>query len=546
MSRIISLNRDPRVNEFGPNDLVVNTKTGDLFLKAKRKLFKIVSRNQFDQTTTDSLLNLLSEASETVESGSKSAKLRGFDIGTDGLYAIRTSSPRTGSNVSLHGGPPFDYGQPLPNSPYIKTNGGFDILMDNANEYSNSAFRVFKNTGIAGVAPGVELLKLDENGNLTVSGSILTSGSGGNISGSLTISGNLIVSGNSTFNDAITIPKLVKIYFDDDGFPLSRNPNDLIFFTKYLLLCKECIKDAQQYVPDFLETIIDKNLICLKNILTPNDNVPLFNGGTEENLDELIKFINKLEYKTKDKKKLIGGILIFNYKNNEIFIDTGEPPQKKFSSSYQSGPLSFEYYVDGIKIITNCGFGAKISKKAELLSRLTSAQSTLTVNDTSVTKFERNKIINKIFGNSIKDSFKIFDVNYEESANHIKLIASHNGYERKFGCTHKREISINKDTNSLVGVDELKKRKDGKPINYSIRFHLCPGLTAVKTMSGNSVLIQLSKNKSLIFTIDNESIVLEKSIFLGGNKILENTCVTVSGNLVNKDKSIHWEIKKKI
>ena len=65
-------------------------------------------------------------------------------------------------------------------------------------------------------------------------------------------------------------------------------------------------------------------------------------------------------------------------------------------------------------------------------------------------------------------------------------------------------------------------------------------------MSGNSVLIQLSKNKSLIFTIDNESIVLEKSIFLGGNKILENTCVTVSGNLVNKDKSIHWEIKKKI
>ena len=342
------------------------------------------------------------------------------------------------------------------------------------------------------------------------------------------------------------LEKLVKIYFDDDGFPLSRNPNDLIFFTKYLLLCKECIKDAQQYVPDFLETIIDKNLICLKNILTPNDNVPLFNGGTEENLDELIKFINKLEYKTKDKKKLIGGILIFNYKNNEIFIDTGEPPQKKFSSSYQSGPLSFEYYVDGIKIITNCGFGAKISKKAELLSRLTSAQSTLTVNDTSVTKFERNKIINKIFGNSIKDSFKIFDVNYEESANHIKLIASHNGYERKFGCTHKREISINKDTNSLVGVDELKKRKDGKPINYSIRFHLCPGLTAVKTMSGNSVLIQLSKNKSLIFTIDNESIVLEKSIFLGGNKILENTCVTVSGNLVNKDKSIHWEIKKNI
>jgi uncharacterized heparinase superfamily protein len=202
--------------------------------------------------------------------------------------------------------------------------------------------------------------------------------------------------------------------------------------------------------------------------------------------------------------------------------------------------------VGDCKIITNCGFGSNISKKAELLSRLTSAQSTVTINDTSVTKFERSKIINKIFGNSIKDTFKIFDVAYLENVNHTKLIASHDGYEKKFGCTHKREISIDKKTNNLLGIDELKKRKDGKPVNYSIRFHLCPGLSAVKTMSGNSVLIQLTKNKSLIFTINNESIILEKSIFLAKNKILENTCVTVSGNLVNKDKSIHWEIKKNI
>ena len=216
MGRILNKNRDPKINEFGPDDLVLNTKTGDLFLKAKRKLFKIISRNQVDQTTSDPTLNLISEATDVAEDTGtgQSSTFKGFDIGLDGLYRIQTSSPRTGSNVSLHGGPPFDYGQPLPNSPYIKTNGGFDILMDNANQKNNSAFRVFKNTGIAGVAPGIELLKLDENGNLTVSGSILTSESGGNISGSLTINGNLIVSGNSTFNDEVTIAKLEKLYFD--------------------------------------------------------------------------------------------------------------------------------------------------------------------------------------------------------------------------------------------------------------------------------------------------------------------------------------------
>ena len=59
----------------------------------------------------------------------------------------------------------------------------------------------------------------------------------------------------------------------------------------------------------------------------------------------------------------------------------------------------------------------------------------------------------------------------------------------------------------------------------------------------DSVLIQISKNKSLIFKTNDESILLEKSIFLGGNKILDNSCITISGNLVNKDK-IYFNKKK--
>ena len=43
-----------------------------------------------------------------------------------------------------------------------------------------------------------------------------------------------------------------------------------------------------------------------------------------------------------------------------------------------------------------------------------------------------------------------------------------------------------------------------------------------------------------------EDIEIEKSIYLAGKKILDNTCLTISGNLVNRDKSFSWEIKKKI
>ena len=342
------------------------------------------------------------------------------------------------------------------------------------------------------------------------------------------------------------LEKFSKIYFDRDGYPVSRNSNDLIIFTKYLILCHENIKDAQKYIPEFLDEIIRKNLGCIKLLKTPNDQMPFFNGVSENDLSQFDKYLENFKIKKKVIKKTLGGIFFAKSKQQILYIDVGSPPNKNFSRNYQSGPLSFEYFLDGLKIITNCGFGRIISSKAELVSRLTASQSTLTINDTSITKFERSKLINKIFGNSIKSTFKTNDFKIKDEKDLIGCSISHDGYEKAFSCIHKREIYLDSKNNKLIGSDHIFKKSDGIPIRYVFRFHLNPQLTAIKTMSGNSALIQISKNKSLIFTIKNENLEIEKSIYLGGKKILDNTCISVSGNLVNKDKSFNWEIKKKI
>ncbi len=342
------------------------------------------------------------------------------------------------------------------------------------------------------------------------------------------------------------LEKFVKYYFDKDGFPLSRSPNDLIFFSRYLLLCHESINEAQLYMPEFLDDIIKKNIMCIKLLRAPNNQMPFFNGSSENNLDSFDKHLDSCRLSKNEKKNVVGGIFLAKSKNQSLYFDVGQPPDKKFSKNYQSGPLSFEYFLDEKKIITNCGFGNRISSKAELISRLTASQSTLTINDTTITKFERNKLINRIFGNSIKNTFKTEDFIITNNKNFSGSSVSHKGYEKNFGCVHKRELFLNHENNKLQGIDHIIKKKDGTPIRYVFRFHLSPGLTAVKTMSGNSVLIQISKNKSLIFTAKDESIEIEKSVYLGGKKILDNTCITISGNLVNKNKSFNWEIKKRI
>ncbi len=342
------------------------------------------------------------------------------------------------------------------------------------------------------------------------------------------------------------LEKLIEIFFDKDGFPLTRSPSDLLNFTKYFLLIKEVIKDAQKYVPETLENTLEKNLECLKHITTPTNSLPLFNGSVEGDLTNFYDFINHFKIKIKKPKINVGNIHVLKNKKDVIFFEAGHPPNKNYSSCYQSGPLSFEYFFDDQKIITNGGYGVNISDKARFLSRFTSSQSTLCLNDTSIVGFETNNLMNNAYGFLIKKDFKILNLNNTNDANEVQVKASHDAYLKNFGCLHNRALSIDKVNDKIVGRDKLIRKNLNVKIKYDIRFHLYPGLTAVQTIGGNTLLIQINKNKALLFSTSEKNIKIEKSIFFGAQKVLDNYCILISGVMENEEKNINWEIMKKI
>ncbi len=339
--------------------------------------------------------------------------------------------------------------------------------------------------------------------------------------------------------------KIINNFFDKNGFPKNRNSENLIVFLQYFILIKEWIKNAQEIVPDYLDEIIEKNLICLNSLKNDSKNLPLFNGATEKNLDEFFQYLEKLNYEFDKKLKIVGQIQIIKNKKNILYFDVGEPPLHQFSSDYQSGPLSFEYLSEDNKIITNCGYGRRISKKTQLISKFTSAQSTLCLNDTSVVKFKKNNLINKTYGPTISNSFKISDLIFEENKIDLSITATHNAYLEKFGYLHKRLIKVLKKNGTVVGTDTLLKKKNlSNNAKYSIRFHIYPGISAVQTVSGKSILLQISKNKSWIFLSKDQDLQIEKSLFLGRNKVLNNHCIVIYGNTKNNDTNIEWELRK--
>ena len=340
------------------------------------------------------------------------------------------------------------------------------------------------------------------------------------------------------------LKKLIESFFDKNGFPKNRNFENLVTFVQYFVLVKEWIKGGQEEVPDYLEDIIEKNLVCLNSLNGPLKKLPLFNGSTEKNLEDFLQYLDKLNYNFKKNLKSVGEVQIIKNKKSTLYFDSGEPPTYQFSKDYQSGPLSFEYSNDGDKIITNCGYGRKISKKIQLLSKFTSAQSTLCINNTSVVKFKKNRLINKAYGSTISNSFKIFDVDRTEDKTNVTISATHNAYLDKFGYLHKRTIRFFKKNNDIVGNDLLIKKNGSSNVEFSIRFHLYPGINTVQTISGKSILLQVDKKKSWMFSSENQKIDIEKSLFLGGRKALNSQCIVIYGKTEDEDVNIEWKLKK--
>ena len=342
------------------------------------------------------------------------------------------------------------------------------------------------------------------------------------------------------------LEKTVKNYFDENGFPKSRNPEEVFISIKYLILIREWFKESQNIVPDFLNEIILKCGSCYSLLSCSNMQFPLFNGATEINNRDYGIFLKNLKYKFINKNNNIGDLIKIKKKKLEFFIDCGNPPNNNFAKYYQAGCLSFELISNKQKIICNSGYGKYLPPKLSDLSRSTASHSTLYLNNTSSCVFQKNKYINKVYGNTLIKKHKIINKNYTEDKNFFYLSASHNGYKKKYGYIHTRSIKILKDSDKIFGRDELKKtRENSNTVLYFIRFHVYPNIKIVKTKSGKSVLFSLPNGDGWLLKNSENIFKIEKNIFLGNkNKIINNESILISGKVDKELSVIEWEIER--
>ena len=334
--------------------------------------------------------------------------------------------------------------------------------------------------------------------------------------------------------------KIIKSSIDNQGFPNSRNINQLIFYLKYFIVIREWFKESQNTVPEYIDETIYYLGLSYAFIWQNINHDILFNGNYISNNNEFDQYLKRFGYTFKNENKEVAGYAILKNKKIILAMDIGPSPINTHSNNYQSGALSFEIISSGKKLISNSGYFANKRNKLNKLSKSTALQSTLIIEDYSSCSFKSGEIS----GYVIDQGLKIINKNVIFEDNYWKISASHDGYLKKFGSIHNREIEFYPEQTKFVGTDKIIRNNKDKNVKFDIRFHLDPGSKVMKTQDNKSILIEL-EDEGWKFSCDKFDISIDNGLYFGNkNSYKENHNIFISGITHETEEIIRWEITK--
>jgi uncharacterized heparinase superfamily protein len=336
------------------------------------------------------------------------------------------------------------------------------------------------------------------------------------------------------------LKKIIKFSFNNDGFPKSRNPRQLNFYLKYFVLIREWLKESQNEIPEY----INENIYYLGqaySFIWQNDKKDfLFNGNHETNNTEFDQYLKRLGYSFKSQINELGGYAILNNKKISLVMDIGSSPDKKFSSDYQAGSLSFEIISGKKKLICNSGYFQNFKHRLNELSKSTAVHSTLTLDDNSSCKFIKVQNL----GSRVFHGLKVVRKNIVFEKNYWKISAAHDGYLKKYGVIYDREIEFYPEQMKFIGYDKIISKNKINNLKFDIRFHLEPNVKVMKTQDNKSILVDLDGEGWKFISTDND-INIDNGLYFGKkNSFTDNQNIFISGMTNIENQTIKWEITK--
>ena len=351
----------------------------------------------------------------------------------------------------------------------------------------------------------------------------------------------LVQSLNGRLNRCETgLQRAIRSGLGDDGGLLSRVPMEQGELVELLALLRASYATSMRGMPEWLEEAQDGALACLLSVTGPDGSLSSWQGGHPGKASRIAAAIAGATLgETPAPRARSWGYQRLQSKEVVLILDAAPPPTAKQRAGASASTLAFELSDGPQRLIVNCGGGDHLPDELRHLLRSTAAHSTLVLGDTNSTAILENGGLGR----------GVEEVTLERGSRDGQplLEASHDGYVRRFGLVHHRELLLAADGKALNGADALIARgKTGKvPLAFLLRFHLAPGVEVIRTADGRGALLRMRGKKAWQFKVRGALVEAEDSLWIDGDGQPRTTQqLAVSGESPPEGMTISWELKR--
>jgi uncharacterized heparinase superfamily protein len=306
----------------------------------------------------------------------------------------------------------------------------------------------------------------------------------------------------------------------DDGGVASRSAVDQIELVELLVqLC--AVYEIRRIDPaPALADTLRRAVSALKAVLMGDGALSSWQGGGPLSADRIEQAVEASGVRARALRsapdwgyqRLVGGKTV-------VVVDAAPPPPARMLSGGCASTLAFELSDGPHRMIVNCGgdHGTASSLPPDFARalRASAAHSTLILADTNSTAIHPDGALGRGVG--------VVELARREEEGGSFLDASHDGYERRFGFTHRRHLYVANDGREVRGEDVLdpaakrRTREADGAVAAAIRFHLAPAVEVSPGGDGKGATLRLGGEILWQFHARGGEVVIEDSVWIDGD-----------------------------
>lgn len=341
------------------------------------------------------------------------------------------------------------------------------------------------------------------------------------------------------------LAKALSVSVFEDGGSVARSPLAQLDIIMLLTSLREVYRARRLVEPSGIGAVLARMVPALLGVCHGDKGLSSWQGGgpvSGETLDQIIAVTGVRARPLRQARdwgyqRLAAGAGV-------LIMDAAPPPITRLVEGGCASTLAFEFSDGPHRLIVNCGGArAAVAQLPAALAdglRTTAAHSTLIVGDSNSTAIHADGTL----GRGVAE----VELARQESVISSRIEASHDGYARRYGFVHRRQLVLSGDGREVRGEDLLvpaSKQRKLAASAFAIRFHLGLGVSVSPTADGMAALLRLPGGLLWQFRCRGGTLGIEDSLWIDADGRPHATHqLVVSGEAPAGGASVSWVLKR--